>query len=154
MPRILIIGYGNTLRGDDGFGFLAAKRLREAIRHPEIEVIALHQLTPELMEPISRAGRVLFIDARVEGEPGQLRFEPVEPEGESAGRFTHFSTPGALLAGAWALYGSAARATMAGAAGADFGVGETLSPAMQRALAKVIGPVREWIDGALSASEP
>lgn len=146
MPRILIIGYGNTLRGDDGFGFLAAERLREAIRDPEIQVLALHQLTPELMEPISRAGLVLFIDAGVEGEPGQLRFEPVEPEGDSAGRFTHFSTPAGLLAGARALYGGAARATMASAAGADFDVGEVLSPAMQRTLDEMPGTVRDWID--------
>ena len=29
MGRVLIIGYGNPLRGDDGFGWHAAERLRE-----------------------------------------------------------------------------------------------------------------------------
>jgi len=31
MPHTLIIGYGNPLRGDDGFGWHAALRLREIV---------------------------------------------------------------------------------------------------------------------------
>ncbi len=148
MPRMLIIGYGNTLRGDDGFGRVAAETLRQTIRDPEIEILAVHQLTPELMEPISRAERVLFLDARAEGEPGELRFERVTAEAESAGRFTHFSTPGGLLAGALALYGTAAQATLASAAGVDFGVGEGLSAAVELALGELTSRwVRDWVGG-------
>jgi hydrogenase maturation protease len=148
MPRILIIGYGNTLRGDDGFGRAAAEALQRTIRDPEIEILAVHQLTPELMGPISRAERVLFIDVRAEGKPGELRFERVMPEPESSARFTHFATPGGLLAGARALYGAAAQATLASAAGAEFGVGEGLSARVQQALEELTGHwVRDWIGG-------
>lgn len=147
MARILIIGYGNTLRGDDGFGRLAAERLYKAIQDPEIEIVPIHQLTPELMLPISRAERVLFIDARDEGEPGDLRFEPIVPEIGSAQRFSHISTPAGLLAGARALYGSAAEATLATAAGLKFGIGDRLSPAVDRALDEFADLAREWIAG-------
>ena len=63
----LVIGYGNVLRGDDGAGFLTAELLRDKLRDPDIEILSQHQLLPELMEPISRAARVIFIDATVSG---------------------------------------------------------------------------------------
>src|SRR5208283_4534442 len=106
MSRVLIIGYGNPLRGDDGFGWRAATRLLGLVADPEVEVMAVQQLTPELMEPISRAGRVVFIDAAAGGEPGVLREREVAADPETQ-RFTHHSTPGGLLAGAAALFGRA-----------------------------------------------
>ena len=66
MARALIIGYGNPLRGDDGLGWRAAEQLAEIIPQSEAEVIACHQLTPELAEPISRARLVIFIDMSLE----------------------------------------------------------------------------------------
>ena len=44
--NLLIIGYGNPLRGDDGFGWHAALRLREIIHDDGIEILPVHQLTP------------------------------------------------------------------------------------------------------------
>jgi len=50
MATTRIIGCGNSLRGDDAFGRLAARRLQDLIHDSEIEILAVHQLTPELME--------------------------------------------------------------------------------------------------------
>jgi len=44
---ILLIGYGNELRGDDAIGPLVARALAE-LRLPGTQVLALTQLTPEL----------------------------------------------------------------------------------------------------------
>src|SRR6185369_11175120 len=107
----LIIGYGNPLRGDDGFGYRAAERIPGAI--------AVHQLTPELMDPIARADRVLFLDACAEGAPGEIRRRRVEPL-RSEGAFTHHVTPEALLAGVLALYGRVPEAEVMTVCGADF----------------------------------
>jgi hydrogenase maturation protease len=134
VSRILIIGYGNPLRGDDGFGFLAAERLRETIDDPDIEILALHQLTPELMEPVSRAGRVIFIDAAAEGEPGKLVIKPVAAGPGAAAAFTHFADPGALLAGAGRLYGNVPPGTMVTVPGLDFELGSPLSEPVRAAL--------------------
>jgi hydrogenase maturation protease len=141
VPRVLIIGYGNPLRGDDGFGWQAAVRLHEVVTDPEVEVVAVQQLMPELMEPISRAGRVVFIDAALEGEPGVLSQASVAPDEESR-RFTHHSTPGGLLAGAAALFGRAPEATLYSVPGQDFGFGEHLTPAVENALSEVVARVR------------
>jgi hypothetical protein len=50
--QVLIVGYGNPLRGDDGLGWRAAERLRTVIQDAGVEILALHQLTPELMETL------------------------------------------------------------------------------------------------------
>jgi hydrogenase maturation protease len=137
MPRTLIIGYGNRLRGDDAIGPIAAEHLREIVSDPEVEILALHQLTPELMEPISRTARVIFIDATAAGEPGVVEERPVtaDPQG---GNFTHHSTPGSLLAGARALFGHAPEATLYTVRGEDFSFGEHLTPCTGKALLKVL----------------
>lgn len=139
MARVLIIGYGNTLRGDDGYGWYAAERLRREIDDSEVEVVALHQLTPELMEPLSRAERAIFIDAAAPlaatshaGAPGQTAF-------------THHLTPGALVAGAKTLYGHAPEAILLTTPGENFDFGEGLSEAVQRALDETVEKVRAML---------
>ncbi len=134
MAPLLIIGYGNPLRRDDGFGWHAARRLRESMPDRDVEVLTVQQLTPELMEPVSRAGRVIFIDARAGGEAGTLLTRPVEPDRFSGTAFTHFATPAALLGGAAELYGAHPEAVLITCAGADFGFGDELSAPVQAAL--------------------
>ena len=129
MKHVLIIGYGNPLRGDDGLGWHAAERLRAAVEDPEVEILTVHQLTPELMEPISQADRVILIDAGVGAVPGEIQERAVEPQATGSA-FTHHATPTALLAGARALYGNAPPATLITVTGADFSFSDRLSPAV------------------------
>jgi hydrogenase maturation protease len=129
----LVIGYGNPLRGDDGFGLRAAERIPGAM--------AVHQLTPELMEPIARAGHVIFIDASSEGAPGEVRRRPVEAQ-LARRAFTHHLTPESLLAGAITLYGRAPSAEIITVGGADFSISEELSAEVSAALEKVVGELR------------
>ena len=62
MARILIVGYGNPLRFDDGLGWRAAEELSQRLSPPEIEVevIVRHQLTPELADNVRNAEAVFF----------------------------------------------------------------------------------------------
>lgn len=150
MSRLLIIGYGNPLRGDDGFGWQAASQLLEKIADPEVEVMAVQQLTPELMEPISRASRVIFIDAAASGEPGVLEERTLAPDTAfDSHKFTHHSSPGGLLAGALALFGRAPEATFYSVPGEDFSFGERLTPSVEKALELVVARVCK---AALSSS--
>lgn len=126
---MLIIGYGNPLRGDDAFGYRAAERISGAI--------AVHQLTPELMDPIARADRVIFLDAATDGTPGEIRRRPVLPA-EDGRPFTHHATPESLLAGAQALYGRAPEATLITVTAATFDLSEALSPEVQKALESLL----------------
>lgn len=125
----LVIGYGNPLRGDDGFGYRLAERIPGAI--------AVHQLTPELMEPIAGAGRVLFLDTAAEGIAGEIRRRPVVPASAHA-PLTHYATPESLLVGAMVLYGRAPAAEILTVGGNDFTVGAPLSGPVERALAQIL----------------
>jgi hydrogenase maturation protease len=127
---MLIIGYGNPLRGDDAFGYRAAERIPGAI--------AVHQLTPELMDPIARADRVLFLDAAAEGAPGEIRRRQVLPAAEGGASLTHHRTPESLLAGAQALYGRAPEAEILTVTAATFDLSDTLSPEVAKALEEVL----------------
>ena len=138
--RTLIICYGNPLRGDDGLGWHVAGRLRGVIRDPGVEILALHQLTPELMDDISRADRVIFIDACVGPIPGEIQERIVEPQAAGPA-FTHQASPAALLAGARTLYGHAPPATLITVAGAEFSLSEELSPAVGAAVECVVQSV-------------
>ncbi len=144
MARFLIIGYGNPLRGDDGAGWHAAERLREALSSPDIEIKAVHQLTPELAETLSRAETAIFIDASVESAPGVVRRRQITPE-ISAAVFTHFASPAALLGGAQSLYGHAPETLLytVGVESLDFG--DRLSPAVENAVARIIDEIRRVV---------
>jgi hydrogenase maturation protease len=134
---LLIIGWGNPLRGDDGFGFVAAERLQERLRETGVEVLALHQLAPELMEPIAQAERVVFIDASADGEPGQLVSRDLLPSTHEEA-FTHHASPAGLLAGAQWLYGKAPEAVLYTVRGESFAFGEGLSRGVRAAVAQVV----------------
>ena len=148
MPHTLIIGYGNPLRGDDGFGWHAAVRLQGLIHDDGIEILPVHQLTPELMDPISRVRRVIFIDAAVGEDAGKLTVTTLAATGGAPPAFTHFATPAALLEGARSLYGAKPEALLVTVVGLDFEIGERLSEPVRLALESLAGgKIRELIGG-------
>ena len=57
-----IVGYGNTLRGEDGFG---VDVLTELQKHPleDTKLISAFQLTPELALELQEFDEIIFIDA-------------------------------------------------------------------------------------------
>jgi hydrogenase maturation protease len=139
---LLIIGYGNPLRGDDAFGYRAAEELQALfIDHREVVVLPVHQLTPELAADIARAGKVIFIDAAAEGEPGKLASRPVLPAAANAAPFTHNATPEGLLGMALALYRNAPPAVLYSVRGESFECGAALTPPVERALAEAVREV-------------
>ena len=150
--RVLIIGYGNPLRADDGLGWQAAQRLAASLKDAPVEVLAVHQLTPELGEPICGAGLVIFIDASHEGQPGTWTCAPVEPDTIPSPALTHHLTPAGLLAYARALFGASPPALVISVAGESFGYGEKLTPRVEAALrgvirharARIIRQIRAW----------
>lgn len=64
---ILIIGYGNRLRRDDGVGPTLARMIQENEQLDDIRVIEAHQLVPELAEDMAASDvtAVIFLDASV-----------------------------------------------------------------------------------------
>jgi hydrogenase maturation protease len=126
---ILVLGYGNTLRSDDGVGYRVAAAVN-SWQLPDVEGYPCHQLTPDLAAEIAPRQRVIFVDARVaaDEDSGQIQWEPVQPvAGTDAPISTHAATPAALMALARSLYSSTAIAHQLTIPALNFGFGESFS---------------------------
>jgi hydrogenase maturation protease len=130
----LIIGYGNTLRGDDGIGYHIAEALGQRIDFAQ--VLARHQLTVELADDIARAAWVVFVDADAQSSPGKVTVHPVAADSQLPRMFTHHLTPAALLACTQQFFGSAPPAWLLaiGSQSMDFSHALTLDSASVHAI--------------------
>lgn len=145
MPRSLVIAIGNPLRSDDAVAWHVAEELS---RHPstDVEILTVHQLTPDLAESLSQASRAVFFDASAEIPAGEIRCEELIPDGDSAEmRYSHHASPVALLAMARSLYGVRPSAFLVTCGGKNFEHGESLSDEVARAVPNVVAKVRELI---------
>jgi len=146
MSGFLIIGYGNTLRGDDGVG----PRVAEAIAGwglPNVRAISTAQLTPELAEALAGAEVVIFVDAQI-GQPAStgVSFKPVAPD-EKRLLNTHSGDPRRLLALTMQLYGRSPSAWLVAIPGVNFDFGETLSTLARRGMDEALQRIRALLTG-------
>ena len=148
--RVLIIGYGNPLRSDDGFGWRAAQELSTRMQSPELEVMVRQQLTPDLAETASHFQLVIFIDAARDCPPGELRCEGIAREGNrsqlAAPSFSHSLSPASVLAWTADFYNHFPDAYYISVGGASFAEGESLSPLMQAAFLPLLARVQMLIE--------
>lgn len=155
---IVVIAYGNSLRGDDGVAWRAADQLKKKFASADISVLQQHQLVPELAERISRARAVIFVDAadaQAAGtHTGEIRIDEIEIreiDRSTRSPFHHQLSPGSLLALAEMLYGSGPRAFVATLTGEDFSPGERLSPLVERALPDFLAKIERLIGELIKA---
>ena len=133
---VLVLAWGNPLREDDGVAWHVLEGLRGLQPRPWLPALHLrhaHQLTPEMAECISRAAGVVFVDARRDGAPGEIRCEQVAPAA-GANPLAHSVSPQTLLLYAEGLFGRAPQAAVVSVTGERFGMGEGLSPVVRRAV--------------------
>jgi hydrogenase maturation protease len=128
--KILVIGYGNTLRTDDGVGPHVASAVA-SWESPRVQSIAVHQLTPELAESLASAELAVFVDARYAAGDSVVEVRALEPS-NSWGILGHASDAGALLAAAKSIYGRSPRGWLVTVPAADLSFGEGLSPTAGR----------------------
>jgi hydrogenase maturation protease len=130
----VIIGYGNSLRQDDGLGLRAAELLEERLAPGSAHVIRCHQLTPELAAELADAPLVLFLDAAIDETPGSVVCREILPH--SAMPVSHHLSPEHLLALAHTLNGDAPPAwwITGGISQTDIGA---LTPAAERCAARM-----------------
>lgn len=115
------VAIGNPLRGDDG----AARRVVElAAPGPDVTVLEVIQLTPELATVIAQAELVVFLDASAGA--GEVTLTEIEP-GETRAGWSHQLDPASLTAMARALYGFSGRARLCALPAIDFTPGQHLS---------------------------
>lgn len=149
MIPVLIVGYGNPLRADDGAGRRAADALMDAWPEDRVRVEAAHQLLVEMAASAAEAGFVVFLDAARDAAPGTVAVRSLAPAEAGDDSLTHHLTPETLLAAARLWYGRAPEAALVSVGGADFGHGERLSPAVAAALPEMLACVRALVAARL-----
>lgn len=151
--RVLVIGYGNTLRGDDAFGPLVAERLRRVADPRHVDVLACHQLTPELAADIAACDHVIFVDATVAAPAGQLDCRELTGEEAATNALLHSVGPEQLLALASLVYGRSPSATLVCVGGLCFEVGDQqLSPPVAAAVPSAVARIQELLAARLAGN--
>lgn len=140
LPAILLIGYGNSLRGDDAVGPVVAGFV-EAWNLANVKVIARQQLTPELADDLVQADIAYFIDASADMTLKQPLVQDVDMLPEST--VSHFSSPKTLLTLTRQLYGREPRAYIISVPAQSFDLREGLSAKARCGVEEMLEYLRE-----------
>lgn len=116
--RILVFGYGNPGRGDDGAGPLLAAALR-SLNLPHVDVESDYQLSVDDALSVCDHATVIFVDADVNGPP-PFRFSHVKPV-RCLGMSGHRASPGEIMGVAREVFAEQPPAYVLGVRGYDFG---------------------------------
>jgi hydrogenase maturation protease len=136
---VLVIGYGNTLRGDDGVGPRVAEAVGQ-LHLPGVRTLICPLLTPELADPISRVGRVIFVDAAVDA-PRTVQWRKLEPNASSQ-LMAHAADPCTMLALARDVFGHVPEAWWLTIPAVELGFSEELTPVAQQGLAEAVEKIQ------------
>jgi hydrogenase maturation protease len=144
MTDVVVIGYGNDLRCDDGAG----RRVADAVASaglPGVDVRSVHQLAPEHAADITGCRRVVFVDAAVGdgmGDDGAVGLRTVQVV-DADRRLSHHVDPALLLALAATLGDPPGDAFIVSVPVHNLGVGTCLSPATTTAVGEAVHRVLE-----------
>jgi Ni,Fe-hydrogenase maturation factor len=170
LKRILVFGYGNPDRQDDGvawhvlvalaqrLGWQAPATIDEEFTPPSSATNGQTdtsadgnpdlrydlQLTPEFAEIIAGYQRVCFIDAHTGNIPDEINVVEVKGEFQRS-PFTHHMTPATCLAMAQSLYGGSPQAILVSVRGYEFGFVQSLSARTQELADQAASRIYDWL---------
>jgi hydrogenase maturation protease len=156
---VLIVGYGNLDREDDGVDrhiltHLAARLGKPFAAAPEdyefnpgqdVDFFFTLQLFPELAETLSRYARVCFVDAHTGAVAEDVHLELLSAQMQSS-PFTHHLTAATLLSLTTALYPHTPLALLASVRGFNFGFAQQLSPATAHFADQAVEQIMNWLE--------
>jgi hydrogenase maturation protease len=128
-PQVVIIGYGNSLRRDDGAGIVLAGELATHLAHLGLatKLITGMQLLPEMAAELSHdVSAVIFVDTSADSVAKPVAIIEIDVDTPTAST-GHQLTPATLLVYAALLYGRSPHALLVTLPGVDFGHGEGFS---------------------------
>jgi hydrogenase maturation protease len=141
-PRVLVFGYGNPGREDDGLGPLAAAEI-ERMQWPHVIARANYQLVIEDAVDVAEADVVWFIDSARTG-PEPYQFRQLSPSSEIA--FTsHIVKPEVVLALARGYYHKSPAAYLLGIRGYQFEFVERITDRARRNLSEALSLITRMI---------
>lgn len=137
MTPVLVVGYGNPLRRDDGAGPAVAGRFAG---RPGVRVVVAQQLVPELADELGKCERVVFVDAAAGADRVEVR--PLAPANVEPA-LGHSGDPAWLLGLTAAVYGKRPAAWLVTIPARDLGFGEGLTVATAAAVENAVARVEE-----------
>lgn len=147
---VLVIGIGSELRRDDAAGRAVVTALESAELGPAVEFVSSVQLLPEHAAMIARARRVIIVDAAHHLAPGATTRTYIAPS-QSATDAHRLDAPGVVRL-AHQAFGRAAPTELVCIGGADWGLGEGLSPLVTSGIAGLVPAlVQELREAAFDA---
>ncbi len=160
---LLVIGYGNMDRQDDGVAWhvLASTAQNLKIEFPpepgeavcadngQVEFIFQLQLTPELAETIAQRKAVFFVDAHTGNIPEELQIVKISA-GFQKSPFTHHMTPETALSMAEMIYHRAPDAYLCSVRGYEFlfstKLSERTAALAQEAASQLTGLIKRYLE--------
>lgn len=156
---VLLLGFGNLDREDDGVAWHILARLATRMGRPfpvrpeefeyqpgqPVDFLFSLQLVPEMAETIHAYRRVCFIDAHTGAVPQELNVQALAPQ-DQVSPFTHHLTAPALLRLAQLMYADAPEAILVSVRGYEFNFSQELSPATNRVASLAVEHILEWLD--------
>jgi hydrogenase maturation protease len=159
LKKLLILGYGNPDREDDGVAWHILRALTAKLglvspdsyedefpASPEIDLAFALQLTPEMAEDIITYEHVCFVDAHTGSIPEPVRLIDVESEFQ-ASPFTHHLTPHSLLSMCETIYRKKPEAVLLSVLGHRFLFSRQLSKDTDRLVPQAVYLLWEWMNG-------
>jgi hydrogenase maturation protease len=157
LNRILVIGYGNPDRQDDGVAWHILRALAKKLDLPtpltyddefpindRLDFAFYLQLTPEMAEELSAYERVCFVDAHTGDIPQPVRMIEVQSEFQRS-PFTHHLTPQSLVAMCATIYGRQPQAALLSVRGYRFLFDRELSPETSALVEQAVELIETWI---------
>lgn len=164
--RIIVIGYGNPDRQDDGVAWHILTRLAAHYNIPipdspyegldvsgqAVDLYFDLQLVPELAERVSAYSAVVFVDAHTGRVPEEIHLEELVPNYQ-ASPLTHHLTPSSLLDLAKTAYDAAPQALLVSVRGYEFKFVTTLSDCTAALVDPAVERIVDWITQQSSPEE-
>jgi hydrogenase maturation protease len=145
---VLVVGYGNDLRSDDGAGRWVADRIDE-MGLDGVEVRSMAQLTPEVSLQIEDRDLVVFVDASV--AVSELTVADLDPAGGTStgpgSVMTHHGDPASVLAMAAAEGHVPSRSVLVSIPAAELGMGFTFTEGTMDASRRAVEAILELVNG-------
>jgi hydrogenase maturation protease len=158
MERILVAGFGNPYRQDDGAGPAVVNALLQRLGRPALEinddgfdelgnpvdVVVLHQLVPELSETLIDYDRVIFVDSHVGTIPEDIRVQEIEATFKTP-FVPHQTHPASILALTRELSGRTPHGILLSVRGREFEFGLGLSERTRALVPAAVDRIMEYL---------
>ena len=156
--KILILGFGNPDREDDGVAWHVLAGVatdiglevpgspdEEFISKPGLpDLIFMLQLVPEIAELLSKYDSICFVDAHTGAIDKNINIIEIGPQYQSS-PFTHHLTPQSCLELTRTIYGKSPQSVLVSIRGYQFGFNQSLSNKTLRYAKKAIKVIVSWL---------